>query len=81
MRFVVLVGALVTCVHAGFWLLSREVVSAPDFTGQFVSVSYTPFDGSAHPDSGRRTTEAQIRTDLRALAPLTRMVRTYSSTG
>jgi exo-beta-1,3-glucanase (GH17 family)/cellulose synthase/poly-beta-1,6-N-acetylglucosamine synthase-like glycosyltransferase len=81
MRFVVLVGALVTCVHAGLWALSREVVQAPNFTGQLVSVSYTPFDGSAHPDSGRRTTEAQIRNDLRVLAPLTRTVRTYSSTG
>jgi exo-beta-1,3-glucanase (GH17 family)/cellulose synthase/poly-beta-1,6-N-acetylglucosamine synthase-like glycosyltransferase len=81
MRFVVLVGALVTCVHAGIWALARDVVSAPNFTGQLVSLSYTPFDGSAHPDSGKRTTEAQIRADLAKLAPLTRMVRTYSSTG
>ena len=43
-------------------------------------MSYTPFDGSAHPDSGTRTTAAQIRADLKAIAPYTRMVRTYSST-
>jgi exo-beta-1,3-glucanase (GH17 family) len=81
MRIVVLVGALVACVHAGFWAFSREQVNAPNFDGQFVSVSYTPFDGSAHPDSGTRTTATQIRADLKAIAPYTRTVRTYSSTG
>ncbi len=43
-------------------------------------MSYTPFDGSAHPDSGTRTTAAQIRADLKAIAPYTRTIRTYSST-
>jgi exo-beta-1,3-glucanase (GH17 family)/cellulose synthase/poly-beta-1,6-N-acetylglucosamine synthase-like glycosyltransferase len=81
MRIVALVGAFVACLHAGFWALSREQANAPDFTGQLASVSYTPFDGSAHPDSGTRTTAAQIRADLEAIAPYTRMVRTYSSTG
>lgn len=55
-------------------------MSAPDFDGQLASVSYTPFDGSAHPDSGTQTTMEQVRADLRALAPVTRAVRTYSST-
>ena len=81
MRFVALVGAFVACLHAGFWALSRERVAAPNFTGQLASVSYTPFDGSAHPDSGTRTIAAQIRADLKAIAPYTRMVRTYSATG
>ena len=65
----------------GFWALSREKATAPDFGGQFASLSYTPFDGSAHPDSGVRTSPAQIRADLKTIAPYTRMVRTYSATG
>ncbi len=81
MRIVALVGAFVACLHAGFWALSREQATAPNFTGQLASMSYTPFDGSAHPDSGTRTTAAQIRADLKAIAPYTRMVRTYSATG
>ena len=81
MRFVAVVGVLVACIHAGVWAVSRDVVSAPNFSGQLRSVSYTPFDGSAHPDSGRRSTAEQIRADLKAITPYTRMVRTYSSTG
>src|SRR6185312_3487804 len=37
--------------------------------------------GSAHPDSGQIAREAQIRSDLRLLSPITRAIRTYSSTG
>jgi exo-beta-1,3-glucanase (GH17 family)/cellulose synthase/poly-beta-1,6-N-acetylglucosamine synthase-like glycosyltransferase len=81
MRFVALVGALVAGVHAGLWALSRDVSTAPEFTSPLASVSYTPFDGSAHPDSGRRSTVTQIRADLKTIAPYTRTVRTYSSTG
>ena len=81
MRFVAVVGVLVACIHVGVWAVSRDVVSAPNFNGQLPSVSYTPFDGSAHPDSGRRSTAEQIRADLKAIAPYTKMVRTYSSTG
>ena len=73
------VGCLRACRRVGS--LAREQANAPNFNGQLASVSYTPFDGSAHPDSGTRTTAAQIRADLKAIAPYTRMVRTYSSTG
>jgi exo-beta-1,3-glucanase (GH17 family)/cellulose synthase/poly-beta-1,6-N-acetylglucosamine synthase-like glycosyltransferase len=81
MRFVAIVAAAVACVHAGVWALTRDTALAPNVSEQFASLSYTPFDGSAHPDSGKRTTSAQIRADLRVLAPYTRMIRTYSSTG
>ena len=81
MRFVAVVGVLVACVHAGIWALTQHQVSAPEFRGQLASVSYAPFDGSAHPDSGTRTTTAQIRADLKVISPTTRTVRTYSSTG
>jgi len=81
MRFVALVGVVVACIHASLWTLSRDVVVAPDFNGQIASLSYTPFDGSAHPVSGRTASVDQIRADLKTIAPYTRMVRTYSSTG
>ncbi|MCW5685865.1 MAG: glycosyltransferase [Pseudolabrys sp.] len=79
MRSVAAVVALVACVHAGLWALTREVVTAPDVTSQLASVSYAPFAGNHHPDS-TRAAESQIRSDLKALAPLTRAVRTYSAT-
>src|SRR3569833_3494037 len=80
MRVVAVVGVLIACMHASVWAISRDVSSAPAFSGQLASLSYTPFDGSAHPDSGRQTTAAQIRADLKAIAPYTRTIRTYSST-
>lgn len=81
MRTIAAVCALVTCAHAGLWYVTKSELKAPEFGGQLTSVSYTPFDGSAHPDSGTQTTIEQVRTDLAAIAPSTRAVRTYSSTG
>jgi len=81
MRTVAAVVALVACVHAGLWALMRDNVRAPDFGGQLASISYAPLEGSAHPDSGTKARTAQIRADLKLLAPLARAIRTYSSTG
>src|SRR3984885_14039876 len=81
MRTVAAVLALVACVHAGLWALLRTTETAPDVTGQLASVSYAPFADSTHPDSGERPTAEQIRADLKAIAPYTRAIRTYSSTG
>ena len=81
MRTVAAVLALVACVHAGLWALLRTEQSAPDFTGQLASVSYSPFADSSHPDRGARPTAEQIRADLKAIAPYTRAIRTYSATG
>jgi exo-beta-1,3-glucanase (GH17 family)/glycosyltransferase involved in cell wall biosynthesis len=81
MRTVAAVIALVACVQAGLWALAQDKLNAPDFDGQLASVSYAPFGGAAHPDSGTQAQAAQIRKDLRLLAPLTRAIRTYSSTG
>lgn len=80
MRLVVAVLALVMCVHGALWSLVRNQAAAPSIEGPLASVSYAPFAGSAHPDSGQRATAAQIRADLKVIAPLTRAVRTYSST-
>src|SRR5271170_3752542 len=81
MRTVAAVLALVACVHAGLWASLRTKETAPDFTGQLASVSYAPFVNSSHPDSGERPTAEQIRADLKAIAPYTRAIRTYSATG
>jgi exo-beta-1,3-glucanase (GH17 family)/cellulose synthase/poly-beta-1,6-N-acetylglucosamine synthase-like glycosyltransferase len=81
MRSVVAVIALVACAHAGFWALTREQVTAPNFNGQLASVSYSPFANIAHPDKGIAPTEEQIRADLKEIAPITKGIRTYSSTG
>src|SRR5690242_21201723 len=81
MRSVVAVIALVACAHAGFWALTREQVAAPNFDGQLASVSYSPFANVAHPDKGILPREDDVRADLKKLGPVTRAIRTYSSTG
>ena len=59
MRTVAAVVALVACVHAGLWALMRDNVRAPNFDGQLASVSYAPFEGSAHPDRRRHGAHAR----------------------
>jgi exo-beta-1,3-glucanase (GH17 family)/cellulose synthase/poly-beta-1,6-N-acetylglucosamine synthase-like glycosyltransferase len=81
MRTVAAVLALVVCVHAGLWALLRTQATAPNISRQLSSVSYSPFAHSDHPDSTDRPTAAQIRADLKAIAPFTKAIRTYSSTG
>ncbi len=81
MRTVAAVIALVACVHAGLWALARDNIAAPGYDGQLASVSYAPFQGNANPDAGSQAQAAQIRADLKLLAPLTRAIRTYSATG
>jgi exo-beta-1,3-glucanase (GH17 family)/cellulose synthase/poly-beta-1,6-N-acetylglucosamine synthase-like glycosyltransferase len=81
MRLLAAVVALVTCVHAGLWFLLREQASPPEADIILASISYAPYHGSTHPDSGNRPTAAQIRADLRLLSRYTRTIRTYSSTG
>jgi exo-beta-1,3-glucanase (GH17 family) len=81
MRLVAGVVALVVCVHAGFWALLHDQSQAPDVEGPLASVSFAPYHGSKHPNAGNRPTPAQIRSDLKVISPLTRSIRTYSSTG
>src|SRR5579871_1716551 len=81
MRTVAAVLALIVCVHAGLWVLFRSQTNAPEFRGQLASLSYAPFASSDHPDRGARPTPEQIRADLKAIAPYTRSIRLYSSTG
>jgi exo-beta-1,3-glucanase (GH17 family)/cellulose synthase/poly-beta-1,6-N-acetylglucosamine synthase-like glycosyltransferase len=81
MRTVAAVIALMACVQAGLWALGRDSLNAPDIEGQLASVSYAPFASSTNPDEGGVATAEQIRADLKTLAPLTRAIRLYSSTG
>jgi len=80
MRSRVAVVALVACLHALAWAIWQTQASAPKIEGVLNSVSYSPFladpDDTCHPP-----TEAQIRSDLKALAPYTRAIRLYKSTG
>jgi exo-beta-1,3-glucanase (GH17 family)/cellulose synthase/poly-beta-1,6-N-acetylglucosamine synthase-like glycosyltransferase len=81
MRAVVAVLLVVAAVHAAMWGVLREKQQAPDFTGILPSVSYAPFEGTAHPDVDNIPNAEKIRADLKTLAPLTRAIRLYSSTG
>src|SRR5438876_8461371 len=81
MRAVVAVLLFVTAIHAAMWGVFREKQQAPDFTGILPSVSYAPFEGTAHPDIDNIPTAEKIRADLKKLATITRAIRLYSSTG
>jgi exo-beta-1,3-glucanase (GH17 family)/cellulose synthase/poly-beta-1,6-N-acetylglucosamine synthase-like glycosyltransferase len=81
MRTVATVVALVVCVQAGLWALGQNSLNAPNVEGQLASVSYAPFASSTNADEGGQATAEQIRSDLARLAPLTRSIRLYSSTG
>ena len=81
MRAVVAVLLFVTAAHAGLWGLFREKQPAPDFRGILPSVSYAPFEGSAHPDVDNIPQIEKIRADLKRLSTITRAIRLYSSTG
>ena len=80
MRTVVAVVALVAGVQAGLWALTQTNLRAPDVEKPLASVSYAPFASSTNPDAGGRAKAEQIRADLKLLAPMTRAIRTYSST-
>jgi exo-beta-1,3-glucanase (GH17 family)/glycosyltransferase involved in cell wall biosynthesis len=83
MRTVVAVLALVACVHAGLWVLLRTEQNPPNFPGKLesVSVTYAASVDSAYPGTAQRPTPEQIRADLKAIAPYTKAIRLYSSTG
>jgi exo-beta-1,3-glucanase (GH17 family)/cellulose synthase/poly-beta-1,6-N-acetylglucosamine synthase-like glycosyltransferase len=81
MRAVVAVLVFVSAIHAGIWGLLRDKEQAPDFRGILPSVSYAPFEGTAHPDVDNIPNAEKIRADMKTLAPLTRAIRLYSSTG
>src|SRR3954447_14177676 len=80
MRAVVAVLLFVTAAHAALWGVLQEKQQAPDFRGILPSVSYAPFEGTAHPDVDNIPSVEKIRADLKKLSTMTRAIRLYSST-
>ena len=80
MRSLAAMVLFAVCLHAGLWAMLRGEAVAPSVEGPLASVSYAPFDRSADAQGGSVAKAEQIRSDLAILAPLTRAVRTYSST-
>jgi exo-beta-1,3-glucanase (GH17 family)/cellulose synthase/poly-beta-1,6-N-acetylglucosamine synthase-like glycosyltransferase len=81
MRAIVAVLLFVGAAHAALWGVLQEKQQAPDFTGILPSVSYAPFEGTAHPDIDNIPSAEKIRADMKKLSTLTRAIRLYSSTG
>src|SRR3954451_7946619 len=81
MRVVAAVLLLVSALHSGLWGVLRDKEPAPDFKGLLPSVSYAPFEGSAHPDIDNIPNVEKIRADMKKLSTMTRAIRLYSSTG
>jgi len=81
MRAIVAVLLFVSAVHAALWGVLQEKQQAPDFNGILPSLSYAPFEGTAHPDVDNIPSTEKIRADMKKLATMTRAIRLYSSTG
>jgi exo-beta-1,3-glucanase (GH17 family) len=78
MRSVAAVVALAACLHAGVWAFFQTTGTAPNIERSVASVSYAPFEGIRNPED--EPTAAQIRADLKAIAPNVNAIRTYRST-
>jgi exo-beta-1,3-glucanase (GH17 family)/cellulose synthase/poly-beta-1,6-N-acetylglucosamine synthase-like glycosyltransferase len=74
---IAVVVAIATATHALVWLMLHEQVSPPNANGVLPSISFSPINPK-HDGESDTTSEAQIRSDLAAIAPYTRSVRTYS---
>jgi exo-beta-1,3-glucanase (GH17 family) len=74
---VAVVVALATAMHALVWFVMHERVSPPNAGGALSSVSFSPINARLDGQIDK-TSEGQIRSDLAAIAPYTRAVRTYS---
>jgi exo-beta-1,3-glucanase (GH17 family) len=80
-RVSVILAILVGVLHAGLWLWFQEQRPAVDFHGRLKSMSYTAFEGvKRERGDGFVPSADQIRADMKAMAPLTRAVRTYTVT-
>ncbi len=81
LRLALVIAMVVGAVHAGLWLWMQDQRTAADFYGKLPSLSYTAFEGKKRErGDGYAPTVEQLRADMRALAPVTRAVRTYTST-
>src|SRR5262245_11514718 len=78
MRSVAAVVALAACLHAGVWAFFQTTGTAPNIERSVAIVSYPPSEGIRNPED--EPTAAQIRADLKAIAPNVNAIRTYRST-
>jgi hypothetical protein len=81
MRVVVGALALVACLHAALWFVAHEQVTAPPAPAKLNSVSLAPFERDSDTETDQTTTVARIRKDIETVAPVTKAVRLYASTG
>ena len=78
MRSVAVAVALAACLHAGLWATLHSTGTAPNVGKTLASVSYSAFEGIRKAEDA--PTPAQVRADLKAIAPYTDAIRTYRST-
>ena len=81
MRSALAALVLACLVHGALWSTQGESLDPPDLEGRLESLSFAPFDPSQEPDEGAQTNEEQIRADMAVVAPYTKAIRTYASTG
>lgn len=78
---ILLLALAIGAAHLGIWAWLEPQKSASDFTGRVESLSYTAFEGQKRErGDGYAPTVEQLRKDMRVLAPITRGIRTYTST-
>jgi hypothetical protein len=75
MRAIVAVLLLVSAAHAALWGILQDKQQAPDFNGMLPSMSYAPFEGTAHPDVDNIPSVERIRSDMKTLSTMTRSTR------
>lgn len=79
-KFRILGVLAILTVQAFAWQAWMAPIDAPSLDA-FDSMSLTPFDERADIRSGGKTTEKRVSEDVAAIAPYTKRIRTYSSTG
>ncbi|WP_051677819.1 glycosyltransferase [Bradyrhizobium sp. URHD0069] len=70
--------SFIACIHLAFWALKKPDTAADSVEDKLPSVSYNRF--AQKTPAGPIVPEAQIRTDLAAIAAYAESVRTYAST-
>lgn len=75
----ILAAALVAgCVHAALWYAGHERILPPNAPTGIESLSFSPFAPDQDAEKPTQISREQIENDIKAVAPFTRMVRTYS---
>ncbi|KAF0143216.1 MAG: glycosyl transferase, partial [Rhodospirillaceae bacterium] len=81
MRTVVVAALIAAALHASAWFFTHRVTAPPENETTFQSLSLAPYAKDQDPANGDVPTAEQIDHDLARIAPYTRAVRTYTTTG